>query len=289
MHGPNGILLLCVLALQACRSGPQPPPDAPPSGPQDTAPAPPLAAADVPAFRERKLADLETRIVAEGVGRPARDNAVRLLRAMFQETDPEVLARLSAARLHIVLIPMRRRLTDIPELGRLRQEKMPDGSPLEGMRGLAGIGTYRDGVAVAVGEENLIGPPGGYVDLFLLSTRGVRDEDRLVGQPGKRIQGAILVHELGHAVLEYGLRFTRQTRTQASYLAAHSAYADSMARPGKTGLGAYADSSLEEFFATATEAHFGLGRDLEPGLARVNPAMGELLTPIYGPPRSLRR
>ncbi len=245
--------------------------------------------------RERYLRVISKRIIANGAGPQALDYARKIQLGMLSHAPREVLRHLSD-NTSLYIIPIGKKLTQIPPFTKLAGKKTFDGRPWEKVSGVA----YRDGhfEDVAVAENNLIGPGPFGVD-------------------GMARKGFMLLHEYGHAVRFAlpsesdwrwkgdGKETTLTLRGMASRLRgslsgilaafksrksvptfsdSQAVYESAMRDYGTVGLGRYADSNADEAFAQATAAYFGEGDNGETAavLRKRDPRMYRLMMEVYG-------
>lgn len=196
-------------------------------------------------------------VIARGA-HPASVGSVQgLLREM--RVAPHLRERLRAARLAVVIVPRRVRLTDVPQFASLRGKSTFDGRRWDRVRGSGGMRLDDGRVAVAIPEENLFGwGDDPYPSL------------------------AIAVHELAHAIHDRVL-----TPDDRAHVA--EAYRARLAEGGPF-TDAYAKSNVSEYFAQGANAFFGrypsrAGRDAT-WLYAHDRRLYAALVRVFGPPRA---
>jgi von Hippel-Lindau disease tumor suppressor protein len=168
---------------------------------------------------------------------------------------PEILAAMTAHRVRLVVMAPSEMTTDVPEHADLEPKAYWD-------RRARGLGATLERPAVSCGEENLL---------------------NLAGDPYATEN--ILIHELGHTVLEIGLAtldptFDRRVRDAYQH-----------ARTTGRWAGTYAMENYREYWAEATQSWFDANRenDSEHGpistrarLVPYDPELAALLAEAYG-------
>jgi hypothetical protein len=254
--------------------------------------------------RRKDIEKLESRVIAGKGGSPeAVAYARQTLRAMLHQADPDVVHRMAEKNVTVYVIPKDGKLTDLPAFASLKGQKTMDGRPWEEVRGVANV-RIKNGVAAAVGEENLVGTGGyqnqGYVFVHELGHM-VQDH----GLPGKgqarhppwwqRVAsagGALLKGEEGKAWWDVGARWGAAIKAYGKKTVKGPSYDESVrlyeqaTKSGASGLGPYADTNQSEYFAQATSAYFGVGYNGEKfrQLESIDPATAAFLYKVYGPP-----
>ncbi len=251
--------------------------------------------------RERYLRVISKRIIANGAGPQALDYARKIQLGMLSHAPISLLRRLADGPTSISILPLGKRLTQIPPFTSLAGKKTFDGRPWEKVAGIAEA--IRDkrgrwGGEIVAPESDLIG-------------RGPLDADQHYRK------GQVLLHEYGHAVRftlpsesdwkwrGSGKDATLTLRGMASRLHgslsgilaafksprylptisdSQAVYESAMRNYGTIGLGRYADSNANEAFAQATSAYFGVGSNGETAaiLRRRDPPMYRLMREVYG-------
>jgi hypothetical protein len=248
---------------------------------------------------------LDQRLISHGASPAAVQNLHDHYRDLIEQLPVGVLRNLVRNEVYLAIIPKNKKMTDLPEFMNLRGKRTFDGRLWDDVRGCAGETVDGHKHYVAVGEDNL--------------TR----YSAIKSRPGD----FDFYHEYGHAVKEFGLPSSSPKSSgmaeelklavlpERTQRRVQEIYDESMKRPQKTGLGKYADSNADEFFAQATAAFFGDGdtRDDKPwdwkmkgpaghkafvlyrvqenarDLYKANPEIFKLCWSLYGPPgRSLQ-
>lgn len=137
------------------------------------------------------LETLVGRTQADGAPLAARTEAVRLMRGMLGEADPDVVRRLVSNGAYVVVVPEGIRMTSRPEFARFAGLLTFDGRPWNEVRGIGYAPTPR-GLAMGVGAENLLG-------------RGVY------------APGHTFVHEFAHLLEVSGLAPDMRRRVEEAY------------------------------------------------------------------------
>ena len=219
------------------------------------------------------LARLEERVDSHGASEAAVQEAKRLLRMMLRRAEPGVLERLLASRAEIEIIPRDHKLTDLPHFLAYRGMRTFDGRLWDEVRGMGNAPWLnRAGVSCAVAEENLLGG----------------DDD----DSGYASAGFLFVHEFSHLIHFNAIPGPGPFETSEVKIGDVSqAYLEAMKRPGKTGLGRYADSSAQEAFAEGVAAYFSVSETaLGPAqLRQSSPELYAVIERLFGPAQSPRR
>ncbi len=241
--------------------------------------------------RERYLSKILSRLHSDGASSEATNYARKIQNGMLAHAPREVLRHLSD-NTSLYIIPIGKKLTQIPPFTKLAGKKTFDGRLWDNVDG---VGSPRH---VAVAETNLIG------------------SDPLAMNSGYD-KGFLILHEYGHAVRFNltsssdwkwkggGKAATLTWRDMASKLGgslsgilaafkspryvptfedSRAVYQNAMRNYGTIGLGRYADSNADEAFAQATAAYFGVGFNGETAaiLRRRDPPMYRLMREVYG-------
>jgi hypothetical protein len=208
--------------------------------------------------------DAAVPIFDQGVLRPeARAKARALLAEMLAQTPAPVMESLLHRRVFLVIIPLDKKLTDLPQFRALRGAKLPDGRVWDDIRGVGFVSQDDGTVAVGAGEENFLG-------------------DAVLDRYPK---GFLLAHEFSHAVHGYGLPSEEARSIHEEYRARVAA--------GLQFPSAYASVDEFEYFAVSASSFFdrrlvGSDPEREIGWIRQNDAaMFGLLGRVYGSPRAL--
>lgn len=188
--------------------------------------APPSPGAAPNPARDKNIAILQSYIVPHGAGPEAVATTKKLMAGMLGQADPVVVQHMVDERIHVIIIPKDKKLTDLPEFAYLKGKKTIDGRPWEKVRGIGDTRLKDGSIALGVAEETLTGTTGYH-------------------------RGHVFVHELGHIVQDHGL--PRGLKNESDRI-----YNDAVKRKTKTGLGKYADSNTSEHFAQATAAYLGV-------------------------------
>jgi hypothetical protein len=209
----------------------------------------------------------------KGVRPAALTKARDKIRAILADADAEVVVRLGASRLAVVVVPHTGRFTDLPDLRDLAGSRNAFGQSLDLARGIFRSADHepmpptgdarsgrprptRDSPMVAVGEEDIL---------------------RLVPCGPQ----SALHHELAHAVHVLGLSPEQRTSWRELYEDAR-----------RRGLfkGRYASLNEGEFFAELSEAYFDVAPYFcsRPQLARVDRPAFDWLAKVYSVRRPVR-
>lgn len=216
-----------------------------------------------------RLSTLARSIECSGASPQSCLRAAGLVGAMFSASPDRVLERLDKKRVRILIAAPGSAWTELLEAQPLMQDRELTeralGMPYAGLRGMANI-VQPDGSIVVLAAEDAL-------------------YDR--GLPGHPVPGgAVLVHELGHAVYSYGLDAGQRKRAAAAWQRAKRAEAQFPDRQSA--------AHATELFAQAAAIWFGLHYDRNGGPARTaewliaeHPDLAALLRRIFGAPRRL--
>lgn len=166
----------------------------------------------------------------------ALDKAVAIVTAMIGN-NLYAQQKLADKKLTFVIIPSDVAMTALPEFSGLVGQSTFDGRPWEGVRGVGRKETPDGRVAIAAGEETLIG---------VASTRASYPAGYSVGQ-----------HEFAHVLQLDGM--TRQQRGRVTELFEARTAADPGNRNG-TWSDQYADENEREYFAQSSNVFFGTNK-----------------------------
>jgi hypothetical protein len=220
-----------------------------------------LKTASLPPSMRDDLLTLEKGIVAEGVSQESVDTLKKLIYGMLDEADPQIVANLAKADIHFIIIPRNKKMTDLPYFASLKGTKTRDGRSWDDTRGHGDFPMAGGGKALGVPEEGLSSEP-----------------DTTYSYP----KSFVFMHEFGHMVHDHGL--SGEMREELEHF-----YDTAMRLHGTTGLGSYADTDENEYFAQATATHFGNGCPVEAmkDLSKTDPELDSWLGKVYGPARKL--
>lgn len=211
------------LEVRAAMTAPKPTGDASPA----------QSSGQLPAQVERDVMGVAITAPA-GVRAAALDECSRIV---AQEVGKNSYAQdhFRKAKVSIVIVPAREKMTDVPEFQHLRGQRTFDGRDWSTVRGSGGTPTPSGKFAIAVAEENATVVP------------GVKS-----AYPAKY---SIAMHELAHVLESHGMTPEQQARVKqlyAQHVAAKASFTDS-----------YAAKNEQEYFAQSTNAFFG--RNAMPG------------------------
>lgn len=165
-------------------------------------------------------------VAAAGVRAAAVDECATFITA---EVGPNEYAQqhLAAAKVAIVIIPAKVKMTDVPAFEHLRGGKTFDGRDWSTVRGSGGMATPDGRFAIAVAEESL-----------------VQVKDVVSAYPATYSVG---MHEFAHVLESKGMSDVQRSRVKELY-AAHKAKG--------TFTDDYAAANEQEYFAQSTNAFF---------------------------------
>ena len=166
----------------------------------------------------------------------ALDKAVAIVTSMIGN-NLYAQEQLADKKLTFVIIPADVAMTALPQFVGLVGQSTFDGRPWEGVRGVGRKETPDGRVAIAAGEETLIG---------VASTRANYPAGYSVGQ-----------HEFAHVLQLDGM--TRQQRSRVTELFEARTAADPGNRNG-TWSDQYADENEQEYFAQSSNVFFGTNK-----------------------------
>jgi hypothetical protein len=223
----------------------------------ETEPAWPATAGFGPTTTEaarRQVVGVDLQVPA-GISEKAVQTATTIARMML---SPAVAARLQQGRALLVIVPINALSTDVAQLKGLRGLLTADGRSWDTVRGVSDVAAA--GMrAVALPEENLL--------------HDSRHDPQAATYSS-------VVHELAHTVLTLGV-------TDADRRAITTHYVEQRASGVEAFTDAYAATNVDEYFAQASCAYFGVnegqGRDLA-FLSERDPWLVAKLSEIYGPP-----
>ena len=169
---------------------------------------------------------------------------------------PDIQRKLKLAKVELVIIPQKTKMTDLPEFASLKGRRTFDGRDWNDVRGVGGTETSDGRIAVGIPEENLAN----------------------LASDTYPANYSVATHELAHVIHEHV--------TKAEKLEIDAAY-EARKAAGGPWTEEYGSSNVHEYFAQATTAFFGrnggMGLDGKPWLKKNDPAIFELLTKIYEP------
>lgn len=189
--------------------------------------------------------------------------AKALLTEMLAQSPASITQTLGRHRVYLVVIPLDKKLTDLPEFASLRGVSLPGGRIWDNVRGVGFVAQDDGTVAVAAGEENFLegAAPDGYPKGFLVA------------------------HEFSHAVHGYGLADAEASAIKQAYRARETGHLEFPSR--------YASSNELEYFAVSASSFFGrtlAGKDPERPIDWIkqnDAAIFAVLGRAYGTPRQL--
>ncbi len=169
----------------------------------------------------------------------------------------DIRAKLKSAHVELVVIPVGRKMTDLPEFASLRGKRTFDGRLWDDVRGVGGTPTPDGRIAVGVPEENLTQLPS---DTY----------------PGNY---SVAVHELAHVIHSEALGVAEKVHIDDAYAARKAA--------GGPWTEQYGSTNSHEYFAQGTNAYFGrnqgMGENGRPWLQKNDPALYAVMLKVYGP------
>jgi hypothetical protein len=189
--------------------------------------------------------------------------AKALLTEMLAQSPSSIAQSLGLHRVYLVIIPVDKKLTDLPEFVSLRGVSLPGGRIWDDVRGVGFVAQDDGTVAVAAGEENFLegATPDGYPKGFLVA------------------------HEFSHAVHGYGLSDSDASAIAQAYRARETGHLEFPSR--------YASTDALEYFAVSASSFFGRtlsGKDPERPIDWIrqnDAAIFSVLGRAYGTPRPL--
>ncbi len=161
------------------------------------------------------------------------DKAVAIVTTMVGNNE-YAQRQLAKKQLAFVIVPADTALTALPEFVGLVGQSTFDGRPWEGVRGVGNLPTPDGRIAIAAGEETLIG---------VLSSQRTYGSGYSVGQ-----------HEFAHAVHLDGMTPEQRSRVTELYNARNAA---DPGNRGGTWSDQYADENEREYFAQVSNVFFG--------------------------------
>ncbi|MBM4369303.1 MAG: hypothetical protein FJ102_24030 [Deltaproteobacteria bacterium] len=198
-------------------------------------------------------------ILGRGVSPTALDACEKIVTATLANRK-DVQASMKKAKAALVIVPSKKKMTEVDEFTSLKGTKTFDGRNWDDVRGAGGMRVPSGLFAIAVPEENLV--------------------DLGAGTDGYSDGYSVGLHELAHAIHDKGLPSSEQDTILELY--------NERKKAGGPWTEDYGASNEWEYFAQATNCFFaandGIGNNGPGWLKSNDPKMYALLERIYGPP-----